>query len=93
MLNKFKQVHPFKSEMLQLHKFDFVALNFTHQRKVLIVSTPMTTRKLTLNVPIPNKKKKLAKIFILTFHCGALKGFMKAFKADVTKNCENKNLS
>ena len=80
--------------MLQLHKFDFVALNFTHRRIVLIVSTPVTTRKLSLNVPIPNKKKKLAKIFILTFHCGgASKGFMKAFKAGVTKNCENKNLS
>ena len=36
---------------------------------------------LTLNVPIPDKVKKLSSIFIFTLLCGALKGFMKALKA------------
>ena len=36
---------------------------------------------LSLNVPIPDKKKKLTEIFILTLLCGASEGFMKAFKA------------
>ena len=43
---------------------------------------------LTLNVPIPDKKKKSTKIFILTLLCGTSKDFMKAFK-----KCENKNFS
>ena len=36
---------------------------------------------LTLNVPIPDKKKKLAYNFIFTLLCGASKGFMKAYIA------------
>ena len=36
---------------------------------------------LTLNVPIPDKVKKLSKIFIHTLPFGASKGFMKALKA------------
>ena len=36
---------------------------------------------LTLNVPIPDKKKKITEIFILTLPCGAAKGFTKALKA------------
>ena len=36
---------------------------------------------LTLNVPIPDKVKKLSRIFIFTLLCGASKGFMKALKA------------
>ena len=46
----------------------------THVEKVALSS------KLTLNVPIPNKVKKLSYIFIFTLLCGASKGFMKAFK-------------
>ena len=38
------------------------------------------SRNLTVNVPIPDKKKKF-KIFIFTLLCVASKGFMKAFKA------------
>ena len=34
-----------------------------------------------LNVPIPDKVKKLSQIFIFTLLCGASKGFMKALKA------------
>ena len=37
--------------------------------------------QLTLNVPIPDKKKTLTYIFIFTLLCGVLKGFMKAIKA------------
>ena len=51
---------------------------------------------LTLNVPIPDKVKKLSQIFIFTLLCGASKGFMKALKEcekNTTKKCENKNLS
>ena len=36
---------------------------------------------LTLNVPIPDKKKKLTEMFILTLLCSASIGFMKALKA------------
>ena len=36
---------------------------------------------LTLNVPIPNKVKRLSYIFIFTLLCGASKGFMKALSA------------
>ena len=36
---------------------------------------------LPLPVPIPDEEKKLTEIFIFTLLCGALKGFMKAFKA------------
>ena len=45
---------------------------------------------------IPDKGKKL---FVFTLLCGALKGFMKAFKGlyktsrGTTKKCENENLS
>ena len=35
---------------------------------------------LTLNAPIPDKKKNLTKIFIFALFCGASKAFMKAFK-------------
>ena len=34
-----------------------------------------------LNVPIPDKAKKLSQIFIFTLLCGALKAFIKAFEA------------
>ena len=34
---------------------------------------------LTLPVPIPDKEKKLIKIFIFTLFCGTSKGIMKAF--------------
>ena len=37
--------------------------------------------KLTLPVTIPDKEKKLSKIFIFTLLCGASKGFMRALKA------------
>ena len=36
---------------------------------------------LTLNIPIPDKVKKLRKMFIFTLLCGVSKGFMKALKA------------
>ena len=36
------------------------------------------THTLTLNVPIPDKMKKLSYILILALLCGASKGFMKA---------------
>ena len=36
---------------------------------------------LTLLAPILDEDKKLTKMFIFTFLCGATKGFMKAFKA------------
>ena len=36
--------------------------------------------KLTLNVPVPDKVKKLSEIFIFTLLCGASKGFMKALR-------------
>ena len=47
---------------------------------------------LSLNVPIPDKKKKLTEIFILTLLCGASEGLHKTFQG-TTKKCENKNLS
>ena len=36
---------------------------------------------LTLNVPIPDKTKKINEIFIFTLPCGASKVFTKALKA------------
>ena len=36
---------------------------------------------LTLNVPIPDKKKKSTEILIFTLLCGVSKGFMNALKA------------
>ena len=43
---------------------------------------------LNLNVPIPDKVKKLSQIFIFTLLCGTSKGSMKALK-----ECENKSLT
>ena len=52
---------------------------------------------LIFNGPIPDKKKKLTKVFIFTLLFGASKGFMKAFKAFIkpfeASQCENKNSS
>ena len=36
---------------------------------------------LTLNVPIPDKKKKSTEILIFTLLCGVSKGFMNTLKA------------
>ena len=38
---------------------------------------------LTLNAPIPDKKKNLTKIFIFALFCGTSKAFMKALNAFV----------
>ena len=47
------------------------------------------TNKLWPNVPIFDKKKRLAYIFTFTLLCGASKSFMKAFK----EKSENKNFN
>ena len=47
---------------------------------------------LTLNVPIPDKKKKTTLIFIFTLLCGASKSFMKAFKAPQRSENQHKLL-
>ena len=53
----------------------------TQQKKTEEENNKNEIKILTLNVPIPDKVKKLSKNFTFTLLCGASKGFMKAFKA------------
>ena len=47
---------------------------------------------LTLNVPIPDKVKKLSQIFIFTLLCGASKGFMNgSLRVKVVKKLRSVN--
>ena len=39
--------------------------------------------RLTLYIPIPDKKKELTQIFIFKLLCDASEGFMKALKASI----------
>ena len=68
----------YKCERFRSGKTAFLRVN----NFVIIDRTNLAgTTRLSLPIRIPDEEKKLNKIFIFTFLCGASEGFMKALKA------------
>ena len=54
----------------------FTDTNIFNKSTVMFMKAVWRIPKLTFNVPIPDKVKKLSEIFIFTLLCDASKGFM-----------------